>query len=851
MTVPPNRSSQSVAIRFMISDAFPAMPPVTGKWRHMFLKQNCWLALLALALLVSIKVEAADVPLSTLHPTDVFGLEPGADATPVPTKVQLPTGGSHPALQLSYQSRITYDISPGTASFSGILYRVDALPAGSGGLTAADTNRIRVRFILDGKVAYDTVLDVTMPPEQLAFPVAGARKFTIAVDQMLSGGVIYLADAVFSSQPAPSAVTSHLLLPGSGYANVGSGTAQVALRVYHPGETVPLRLEFAGAAASGAVTVKVAPNQGRSPTSLTVPVALHAGPPGTVGDATWKVPSVLGPAHLDFSATINGKQVYQRSLNIAIARQVDLSKDSPLSTFGVHLTGDGFPLLTDFAANLWGAKWARVFLRWEVAEYTQGHYDWRRIDELVNIYLAQNMEVMGVLGELAPKWAAPSGPETMAAFNRFVQAAVAHFQNKIRYWDVYNEVDSKYYGGRVMQKNDPTADIRLLRDEMETIRKTQPAAQRVCCSTGSGDWLVYDKRLYENGLLNLMDIVSLHPYQSGPPELKDGAFTYLDMIAALRDLEHGYGANKPVWSTEANWLIGPEEERGVVAPDVDEHGQSKFLVRVNLLSMALGVPYFAHSPFWYPFHRELLHDSVASYANMTYNLGNAHNARMLNLPDGVYGVTASTSAGTICVLWTTQSSARARVSGMSGIHMQDLYGNPASYDPSTIPLSGDPIYIVGNGAPAVTILQVAPAPAAKPLPDLKTWSKAPTEKYDQTASGIRVTTNPTNYGNLLKSPKISVSPNSCYLVSATVQTSRGGVALLALDGTSGQRITSSLGIFTVTGHDEYKPELKIKSGSSTEIQLLFVADNPTDQQVSEFEISHPQISPCYGEQVKH
>ncbi len=52
------------------------------------------------------------------------------------------------------------------------------LRKGVGDPAATDINRIRLRFTLDNKLAYDTVLDVTMPPEQFALPVAGAKKFT-------------------------------------------------------------------------------------------------------------------------------------------------------------------------------------------------------------------------------------------------------------------------------------------------------------------------------------------------------------------------------------------------------------------------------------------------------------------------------------------------------------------------------------------------------------------------------------------------------------------------------------------------------------------------------------------------
>ena len=78
-----------------------------------------------------------------------------------------------------------------------------------------------------------------------------------------------------------------------------------------------------------------------------------------------------------------------------------------------------------------------------------------------------------------------------------------------------------------MDKTDPAADIRLLREEMTTIRQLQPGAKLVCCSTGTSYWLAYDKRLYDNGLLDMIDILSSHPYQAGAPEQRDGVIKLL------------------------------------------------------------------------------------------------------------------------------------------------------------------------------------------------------------------------------------------------------------------------------------------------------------------------------------
>ncbi len=791
---------------------------------------------------IGLQCVALDIPLAGLHP-GVVVLDPNGDATIKSENVRFPDGSSHSALILKNQLRLTYDIPPGQQSFHATLLRADG---GTVGTAAVDLNRIYVRFLLDGTEAYETVLDVTMPPEQLTFPIQSAKKLTIAVDQMLAGGSLYLADAAFSPEEVSRASSQHLLAAGAAYANLGAGVRQVAFRTYRPGEAVPLQAEVGGSATAASVVLTVTSRQQTRPAVLTIPVTLRAGSASSVGEATWQVPSVLGPATLDLQLTLNGKAAYHRAIAVAIARNVDPAKDTADSTFGVHLSSAGIPYLADSVANIWGANWGRVFLRWDVIEFTRGQYDWSRIDEIINLYRSQNIQILGVLGEVPPRWSTSPDAATIAAFQQFVRAAVQHFQGRIRYWDVYNEVDSKYHGGIGLDKTDPSADIHVLRDEMAIIRGAQADSRLVCCSTGTSYWLAYDKRLYDNGLLNSIDILSLHPYQIGPPEQRDGVMNYVEMVNGLRTLERGYGSSKPVWSTEANWLIGPEGQKGVLAPDVTEHQQSQYVVRVNLLSMALAAPYFLHSPWSTPFHRDLLLDVVASYANMTYNFGPSMNAKALTLPAGLYGVVATSGAKTICALWTTRESARVKVSGMNGVHLQDMYGNAVAYELSSVPLSGDPVYLVGSGSPSITAVEVAPGPIARSLPNPWTWEKSLLRKYAQTPEGVRVTSPLTNYGNLLKSPKIDVAPNACYVVSMTLHTYSGGVAIVAVDSATGKRVGSTVDVFNVTGHEVYQPELKLDTKATSQIQIVLIADNPDAQQITDFEVSHSQISPCGG-----
>ncbi len=500
--------------------------------------------------------------------------------------------------------------------------------------------------------------------------------------------------------------------------------------------------------------------------------------------------------------------------------------------------------LGDYEASVWGAKWARAALRWEVVEHEQGHYDWRRIDEVVDAYLAQNMRVMGVIGEAPPKWGGQPGPALYDAFNKFAGAAVEHFKTKIQYWDVYNEVDSKYYSNTGLDKTDPQADINVLRKEMETIRQVDPGAKQICCSTGTSFWLQYDKRLYDAGLLNLMDIVSAHPYESGPPEEKQGPVNYVEYIGMLRSLVNSYHVSKPVWSTEANWVLGKAGDASVNAPNVDEHSQAEYVVRVNLLSMTLNVPYFMHSPYFFPHHRQLLVDTIAGYAHMTSVFSKPRNAKMLNLPEGVYGVTANTEAGTAGALWTTNGSAKVSISGISGIRFEDFYGNPVNFSASEVPLSGSPLYFFGSGTPSVSVVSLGAALRWAPL-NITTWGRSAASTYTPAAAGLHVRTQQkTAYGNQLLSPKIPVQPNSCFIVRMTFLLRQGGIGIVPVDPSTNKHLGDVVHLFTVTGKDEYTADVQVKTQSSSTMQIVVTAANPTTADISDFDVRDAKIANC-------
>jgi hypothetical protein len=761
------------------------------------------------------------------------------------TFIKLIDGKQQPALELVCGGIATWDIPLGVSSFHVTLWRADSANAFANSQPApASLDSIRVLISLDGKPAADTVLRVPTPAEKWVIPTNNARTISIQMEQEYGAVAVYLGDPAFSSQSVRASTVKHVLNPGVAYVNLGSGPRQAAFFDFRPGESVPIQAEFAGNAPFAEVQVKVSLMQGRG--AHTIPVRIPLQPEGaySVGASQWQVPLMYGPADVQLLASFNGQQVYSSSVQIALAKAPDPATVSDTSIFGIHENTSGSPLLEDDEATLWGVKWARFFLNWGVIESTPGQYDWRYIDALVQSYSAQHLELMGVLGELPPKWLTDPETQMRPAFSRFVSAALEHLKGKIKVWGLYNEIDSKFYSLNkgFNQEAQPDGDILLLRQELDQVEQFDPSLTKVCCAAGGSNYLPYEKRLYDAGLIQSTDRAELHPYQAGAPEESDLGMNYVEMVERLKQLTGMYGPPKQVWVTESNWLFGPPGTPGVFAPQVTEHEQSQYLVRAGLLSLGIHAPYFIHSPFFFPWHRDILVDSLASYSELTFLLGDGRGAHLLSLPPHVYGVTASTSAGTVVALWTdTQKGVTAHVSGLSSLTVEDMYGNPVSVsDP--LQLTGSTIYLIGKGTPVVTTGDV-PAPVQHSLPAIATWKVAADAREQLDSNGeVHITSAPSKYNRQLTSPAFNVVPDHCYVLAVPLVLHQNGLNVQVIDTEANRAIRNEYA-FAFTGSDKYYPKFRITSTGTSHLQVAITDANDL-LGVSEFEVGNVALSDC-------
>jgi hypothetical protein len=740
--------------------------------------------------------------------------------------------GTLPALRFVTDAAVFYPVPAGQRSFSGIL-AYDAQGNQLDNLSGEPTrNHIRVKFELDGATAFESCLDEFTPPLRIAFPILPGRTLRVVAQSHFTGGSFYLAGAKFQPETLAAPQAAYLPAPGTAYVDIFPQTRHAMFHVFRPGETIPVGVSLGGTAQRAEITLE---------TDVRHSSKLVATLKNGAGHGDWRVPEIRGPARLRIEARIGGRVVFERNLAIAIVPEVDPAGVSD-STFGVHTSWTSHLRVTDEFAHLWGAKWERLEFDWRTMERTPGQYDFSEFDELVNAILAQHMKILCVIGERTPEWAGLPGPAYDAAWAAFAAAAVRHFHGRIEYWDLFNEPNSKYrHWEKEQHLHDP--DLPLLKAGLRAVREADPGARIVCCSTQVSDWLPYNKRLFDAGLLDKIDVVSLHAYPTGPPEQKDGFLTSLEALDRLEGLVRSYGTAKPLWNSESNWIVGPEGGEGIRNSHLSEHDQAEFLVRVNLLYFSRGVPFFTHSPFYHHQRRQLHLDTLAAYTNMTSMLNGARRQRLLTPAPGVYGVIAERDRDGkfVGALWTADSTAKLKLSGIDSPHFFDFYGNPIAPPEVFTP---EPVYFSSTQilTPKITVVSQSGQPQWKPFPEIAAWKRGTASQYVERSHVLHVTSAETTFSTLLASPVFAVEPGACYLFRANARIVRGMLAISAQDA-GGARRGPTQYLTWIPGDGLSAMVFRFYSGASTELKLNIQAANNLPA-VSEFEITSPEVAKC-------
>lgn len=273
--------------------------------------------------------------------------------------------------------------------------------------------------------------------------------------------------------------------------------------------------------------------------------------------------------------------------------------------FGVmtHFAQGWDPVWADIAA-LRGISSVRDELYWEAVESERGVFAFpRQFDRYMESLRRLQIEPLIVLSfenRLYDGGDTPHSDEAIAAFGRYGTAVLRRYGDAIRAVEVWNEYNGSFCRGPATLDRAGTYS-RMLREAHAQIKAQRPDVTVLGGAT-AGVPMPYWEKLMQNGALESMDALSIHPYRyEAPPE---GIETE---IAALQQLVMKYngGRPKPIWVTEIGW--GTQEAGAPGALRIDEATQAKFLVRAYALLLSARV----ERVYWY-----LLRD----YENFTLGL---------------------------------------------------------------------------------------------------------------------------------------------------------------------------------------------------------------------------------------
>lgn len=249
-------------------------------------------------------------------------------------------------------------------------------------------------------------------------------------------------------------------------------------------------------------------------------------------------------------------------------------------SIGVNIHFTGAPARDLDLIHDAGFGWVRTDLVWEAVEREKGAYLFGPYDELLDGLKSRAIGALLILDYSNPLYEKDRSvrtPEGRAAFARFASAAAGRYRGRNIRWEIWNEPDHETFW---RPAPDPAEYAALALEAAKAIRAADPEAVILAPACSSFPWSFLES-VFEKGLLEVIDEVSVHPYRATPPE------TVRDDYARLRDLIDKHSRRKPgppIVSGE--WGYSNHHWGRLLSEDL----QAAYASRMFLTNMAYGVP---------------------------------------------------------------------------------------------------------------------------------------------------------------------------------------------------------------------------------------------------------------------
>lgn len=200
------------------------------------------------------------------------------------------------------------------------------------------------------------------------------------------------------------------------------------------------------------------------------------------------------------------------------------------------------------ATGLIGVDISRTAITWGGVQPTADTWKWDKLDRLVELYRAQNVELQ-YLCAFTPQWATTGDATSkdwlvwsraapkLDAWETYLKNVVGRYHNDIRFWEIWNEPDLPFFRGTAEEY------IQMCKVAYPAIKSTAPEVTVL-----SGGWSAADRNpgfiekvLSQNE--DTYDILAVHAH---------GFFGSFQKIVDVRwgDLRKQYVKNKPIYFNE-------------------------------------------------------------------------------------------------------------------------------------------------------------------------------------------------------------------------------------------------------------------------------------------------------------
>jgi hypothetical protein len=249
----------------------------------------------------------------------------------------------------------------------------------------------------------------------------------------------------------------------------------------------------------------------------------------------------------------------------------------------IHFTGEPARDLDMIHAGGW--KFIRMDFAWSAIEKEKGVYDFAEYDRLTDGLAKRGIRALYILDYSNPIYEADQSVRTeegRKAFARFAAAAAARYRGRGMLWELWNEPNIGFW------KPQPSVNdyMALAKAVFPAIREADPGALRVAPAT-AGIAFDFLEECLRQGLLQLVEGVTVHPYRQEPPE------TVAPDYERLRELIARYRPDYPELP-----ILSGEWGYSSVWQKCDANRQGQYLPRQFLINLSLGVPL----SIWYDWH---------------------------------------------------------------------------------------------------------------------------------------------------------------------------------------------------------------------------------------------------------